>query len=1298
MDQESLVLEVDPRSVLAAIKQANTAVEGWEKGTVGAGDRMQKSLERMADMLLKMNDKSRSSMERLTQSIEKQAAAYGKTGVDRLIADRDRLIRKLGDEQGMIDRVTAAYAKMIDVESGKSGGSFQALGRNIESFVRDPLNASKDAATGLFATLGPVGTALGAGATALTAFAAAGWEAAKSLGSYGVMVKDAELRTGLTAKEVGQFGFAAKAAGQDVTIFERMMRGLTQAVEDDSAAGEKARVWLQKFGVDLAGVRDGSVSTSQVFQQVAAGLDALPTTWDRNKAALDLFKRSGVEAIPVMMELTENLKIAREEGFGPTEADVQRFADYQRRVAELETKWGELKRTFQEGLVVEVSFVGSAAKWLFQHLPAEAVQGDQASIDRLNAEEQLAGEIRRANAARFGNYPPANPIDALARKRIEALRGLRPEDAFGPVPGDRDYRSPEAQRKLAEAADYQRQIEAAQRKIATDAEADRQKQVEAAGQEADRLRARYFGGHEALEKAYAEAKKDVEKYQQQLATARENKTSMEDVRDTGAKLADAVRKEAQAKAGLDTEEQRKKFAEEAAAFTKKGDDAELGALGKIYYQRDQLLKQAAQVKASEAEIAAIRQSAEEQAAPVAKKAQEEFEAYDRKRSLEQSREQLGVLLPMPSKEQMKAWEDVDAAQERIQDIGVDAQREALRRQASVAAKGAGTPEEAYQIRVDLATKLGEIEAARIAKETDAAKRMVQAAQAQKDLYTELAAAQDELDEKRAEAARKRTEDMQRQIDGLQKTAGGLFHTLFTKPGDFGGQLKSTVREAVIRPVSEGMGGLVANAIHPLIYGAEGQGGIAGAFKGIFGGGKKDPMQVTDENTAATRQNSAAIAALTAVFAGAMGVPVPAIAAPVGGIGNTSIPAIAAPAVPRVAPGPPAIFGGGGWGFPSGGGAGAPSPASEISRADLGGFSFPPVLGVEVGSGGTGGAAPGGERTPDIYNLPVTPHPATDAGPRAAIQGAVGSGSAGNASGGLYGMFSKEGFSKTLSNLKGTVWNQDAWNAYPSTFGGNLAGGIQGVAKSPAGGAAGMMLAMNGLFGGSRGTWSGIAQSTAGGALIGDQIGGPWGAAIGAGAGFLASLGEKLAGVESPENKAKQLIKQLYSINIDNNMAKQIAAIAKQSFGGDIDIAVRSDQVRQLVKLYAEAMGQNHAALTALTPHSASLVESGGKLYQGAVYDNGQAYSYSSSLPVYGGISTQLLPTGSPYAGSAAAANAGITVNLNPQQTVDLWRTGTTQAVQSNPRLVAQSALNGSQSSAARAGNAVNTLAPSVITQ
>jgi hypothetical protein len=43
---ESLVLEVYPRSGHAAIVQANKDVESREKCMVGAGDRMQKSLER----------------------------------------------------------------------------------------------------------------------------------------------------------------------------------------------------------------------------------------------------------------------------------------------------------------------------------------------------------------------------------------------------------------------------------------------------------------------------------------------------------------------------------------------------------------------------------------------------------------------------------------------------------------------------------------------------------------------------------------------------------------------------------------------------------------------------------------------------------------------------------------------------------------------------------------------------------------------------------------------------------------------------------------------------------------------------------------------------------------------------------------------------------------------------------------------------------------------------------------------------------------------------------------------------
>jgi hypothetical protein len=174
----------------------------------------------------------------------------------------------------------------------------------------------------------------------------------------------------------------------------------------------------------------------------------------------------------------------------------------------------------------------------------------------------------------------------------------------------------------------------------------------------------------------------------------------------------------------------------------------------------------------------------------------------------------------------------------------------------------------------------------------------------------------------------------------------------------------------------------------------------------------------------------------------------------------------------------------------------------------------------------------------------------------------------------------------------------------------------------------MMLAMNGLFGGSRGTWGGIAQSTAGGALIGEQIGGPLGAAIGAGAGFLAGLGEKLFGVESPENEAKRLVKQLYSLNIDNSMAKQIVGIAQQKYAGHVSIAVRDPDVRKMLMLYSEATGQK-MPLSATTPQSASLAEMGGRLYQQATYVNGTPYAFQSNLPVLGGYATGTYPSPGP---------------------------------------------------------------------
>jgi hypothetical protein len=112
------------------------------------------------------------------------------------------------------------------------------------------------------------------------------------------------------------------------------------------------------------------------------------------------------------------------------------------------------------------------------------------------------------------------------------------------------------------------------------------------------------------------------------------------------------------------------------------------------------------------------------------------------------------------------------------------------------------------------------------------------------------------------------------------------------------------------------------------------------------------------------------------------------------------------------------------------------------------------------------------------------------------------------------------------------------------------------------------------------------------------------------------------------NYAKRIVKQLYSINIDNSMARQIAGIAQQKYAGHVSIAVRDPDVRKMLMLYSEATGQK-MPLSATTRQSASLAEMGGKLYQQATYVNGSPYAFQSNLPVLGGYATGTYPSPGP---------------------------------------------------------------------
>jgi hypothetical protein len=378
--------------------------------------------------------------------------------------------------------------------------------------------------------------------------------------------------------------------------------------------------------------------------------------------------------------------------------------------------------------------------------------------------------------------------------------------------------------------------------------------------------------------------------------------------------------------------------------------------------------------------------------------------------------------------------------------------------------------------------------------------------------------------------------------------------------------------------------------------------LSAVFKGAFGG-KQDPMKIsTDMNTAVTAQNSAALATLTAVLAGTMGMAAPAIAMPAG-IGGISLPSISAPAVSGSTASTVSF----------GGGASSGSIFTDLTRG-LNPMSM-------VFGSGTGTSA----------EVPTLNHAAGGGGfnPLSMVFGGRGGTSAqgGSPGAGIAGM---------LKSFKGINWggftrapgsNVVGWGAdgTPHDDMGNPVkdngdGRITGVngAAGAAMGAGGMMLAQQGLLGSSRGTWGGVGMGTAGGAMIGYQQGGALGAAIGGAAGFMIGIGEKIAGVETPENEAKRLVKSLYFVNIDTAMAKQIVDLAKQKYAGHVSIAVRDPDVRKMLELYAQGTGQK-MPLSATTPVGGSLEEQNGRLFQQASFVNGVATTFQSALPVMGNL-------------------------------------------------------------------------------
>ena len=90
------------RVILEAEDQASPVVDKANAGL----DSFEKKAESSHGKVIRISDQTRSSVQRLIASLEKQAETYGKSGVERLIAQRDQLLQRYNREPAAIDAIT----------------------------------------------------------------------------------------------------------------------------------------------------------------------------------------------------------------------------------------------------------------------------------------------------------------------------------------------------------------------------------------------------------------------------------------------------------------------------------------------------------------------------------------------------------------------------------------------------------------------------------------------------------------------------------------------------------------------------------------------------------------------------------------------------------------------------------------------------------------------------------------------------------------------------------------------------------------------------------------------------------------------------------------------------------------------------------------------------------------------------------------------------------------------------------------------------------------------------------------
>ncbi|MBM7631097.1 hypothetical protein [Geomicrobium sediminis] len=267
----------------------------------------------------------------------------------------------------------------------------------------------------------------GAGiAAAGTAVVVGGVAMANQFSKTANKIDQASIKAGLHTDTLQEMQYALGQTGMGTRDVERTFERLTQRMGRAASGNEKYGKALENVGVNLADVKDGTVTTEEAFVQAIDTLHGMENAMERSDAAGDLFGTTlGRKLLPAIEEGGDALEALREEahlfgavidedaieagklwgqsmdqvktilsGVGTTLATtalpyLQRFLDYG---IEHIPKIQEFMSNAMERVGSVFSWIGETGVSIF-HSIRDAIQDNMPSFDLIKDQAQTFGEM-----------------------------------------------------------------------------------------------------------------------------------------------------------------------------------------------------------------------------------------------------------------------------------------------------------------------------------------------------------------------------------------------------------------------------------------------------------------------------------------------------------------------------------------------------------------------------------------------------------------------------------------------------------------------------------------------------------------------------------------------------------------------------------------------------------------------------------------------------------------------------------------------------------------------------------------